>query len=271
MRHLTFAVVASLTMAFALSASAQERVAPATTGTTQNTSGQLSPGQTAMQNAAASGKFLFIHFWKEKNTQTDKTWKTLQAGAAKFTDPAEVVSLRTTDPAEKAIVDLFNVSKAPMPLILAIAPCGAVTKAFPGSLDEKQLASAFVSPSEQLCMKAIQSRKMVFVCMTYDVGSDGQASIPQGVKDFQADEKYVKATEIVTLNATDKREAGFLKELQTATKTQKPVSVLLAPGALVGTFDSTATKQQIVAKLAALQSDPCAGGKCGPNGCGPKK
>ena len=259
MKYLTFAIIISLTTAFALSATAQI------------TSGQQSTGQTAMQNAAASGKYLFIHFWKEKNTQTDKTLKTLQTGATKFADSADVVSLRTTDPAEKAIIDRFNVSKAPMPLILSIAPCGAVTKAFPGNLDEKQLASAFVSPCEELCMKAIQSRKMVFVCVVYEVSPDGQATIPQGVKDFQADAKYVKATEIVTLNAADKNEADFLKELQINTKAQKPVSVLLAPGALVGTFDSTVTKQQIVAKLVALQSNPCAGGNCGPNGCGPKK
>ena len=120
-------------------------------------------------------------------------------------------------------------------------------------------------------MKAIQSSKLVFVCVAYEVAADGQAAIPQGVKDFQADEKFAKATEIVTLNATDKKEADFLKELQIDTKAKKPVSVLLAPGALVGTFDSTSTKEHIVAKLAALQSDPCAGGKCGPNGCGPKK
>ena len=194
---------------------------------------------------------MFILFWKDQTTQTDKTWKTLQSGAAKFADSADVVPLRTTDPAEKAIVDRFNVSKSPMPLILAIAPCGAVTKAFPGNFDEKQLATAFVSPCEQLCMKAIQSSKMVFVCVVYEVPADGQATIPQGVKDFQADEKYAKATEIVTLNAADKKEADFLKELQIDTKAKKPVSVLLAPGALIGTFDATVTKQQIVAKIAS--------------------
>ncbi|MCC6124516.1 MAG: hypothetical protein IT426_06125 [Pirellulales bacterium] len=224
-----------------------------------------------MQNSTTAGKYLFIHFWREKNAQTDKSWNTLRTGAAKFDDSAEVVSLRITDPNEKAIVDRFNVGKAPMPLILAIAPCGAVTKAYPGNFDEKQLAIAFVSPCEALCMKAIQSRKLVFVCVAYEVAADGQAAIPQGVKDFQADEKFAKATEIVTLNATDKREAGFLKELQIDTKARKPVSVLLAPGALVGTFDSAAPKAFIEAKLVALQSDPCAGGKCGPNGCGPKK
>ena len=46
---------------------------------------------------------------------------------------------------------------------------------------------------------------------------------------------------------------------------------LAPPGSMIGKFDGTATKQQLVAKLVSAQSNPCAGGKCGPGGCGPKK
>jgi hypothetical protein len=228
-------------------------------------------GQPALENAAAMKKFLFIMFWKEKNAQTDRVWSTLQAAAAKYSDLANVVSVQTTDPVEKAIVERFKVSKAPMPLVLAIAPCGAVTRAFPGRLEEKQIAAAFVSPCEQLCMKAIQDNKLVFVCVVYETPKDGEASLPSGVKDFREDKKYTKVTEVVLLNATDKNEADFLKELRIDTKAQKPISVLLAPGAMIGTFDVSASKQQIVAKLASAQSGCCPGGKCGPGGCCPKK
>ena len=100
-----------------------------------------------------------------------------------------------------------------MPLILSIGPTGAVTKAFPGNFDEKQLASAFVSPCEELCMKAIQSNKMVFVCVQYEAPADGQSAIPEGVKDFQSDKQYTKVTEVVTLNAADEKEAGLRRIL----------------------------------------------------------
>ena len=63
----------------------------------------------------------------------------------------------------------------------------------------------------------------------------------------------------------------FLKELSIDTKAKKPVSVLLAPGALIGTFEAATTKEQIVAKITASQSGCCPGGNCGPGGCGPKK
>ena len=74
------------------------------------------------------------------------------------------------------------------------------------------------------------------------------------------------------MSASDEGETKFLQELQVNAKMPKPCTVLLAPpGSVIGQFDSRATKQQIVAKLVAAQNNPCAGGKCGPNGCGPKK
>jgi hypothetical protein len=272
MRSLSFLVALALAVTVAASVTSQDRVVPAPSGAAHAPKQPASPAQTTMDNAAKSGKFVFVFFYKEKNAQADRVWKALQSGLSKYPDTAKCVALQTTNPAEKPIVDRYNVSKAPMPLILAVAPCGAVTKAYPGTLDEKQLAAAFVSPCEQLCMKAIQSRKLVFVCVVYESSPDGKAAIPQGVKEFQGDKKYAKATEVVLLNAKDKKEADFLKELKIDAKTQKPVSVLVAPpGALIGAFDASATKQQIVAKLASAQSGCCPGGKCGPGGCCPKK
>ena len=228
MKLFSLITISLLTVAMVLPAVAQERVALSPSNTAQTAPGNLSQGQAAIQSAAASNKYLFILFWKDKNAQTDKAWNTLRTGAAKFADSADIVAIQTTDPAERAIGDRFNISGAPMPMVLAIAPCGAVTKAFMKDFDEKQLAAAFVSPCEQLCMKAIQNRKMVFVCVSYEVSSDGQATIPQGVMDFQADKKYANTAEIVPLHATDKNEADFLKELKIDTQTREPVYVLLA-------------------------------------------
>ena len=74
------------------------------------------------------------------------------------------------------------------------------------------------------------------------------------------------------LNANDAGEAAFLQELQVDPRLPKPLTVFLAPpGSVIGQFDARATKDHLVAQLAAAQSNPCAGGKCGPNGCGPKK
>ncbi len=46
----------------------------------------------------------------------------LESGVAEIPDQAEVVAIDVTDPLEKATVNKFGVSRAPMPLILAVAP-----------------------------------------------------------------------------------------------------------------------------------------------------
>ena len=86
-------------------------------------------GQAALEQAAAANKFAFIFFWKDRNPQTDKAWATLQPLAAKIADAAVVAAVQVTDPEEKQLVTHYGVDRAPLPLVLAIAPCGAVTKA----------------------------------------------------------------------------------------------------------------------------------------------
>ncbi|MGD0382500.1 MAG: hypothetical protein ABSA77_03190, partial [Thermoguttaceae bacterium] len=120
--------------------------------------------------------------------------------------------------------------------------------------------------------KALQDKKLLFVCVVDQANQQDPVVLPQGVRDFKADEKYGGATEIVVLNARDQAETDFLKDLQVEANSSKPVIVFFAPPAsMIGKFDATATKQQIIAKLTSAQSSCCPGGKCGPNGCCPKK
>jgi hypothetical protein len=268
-----FLTIVCIVMAVSISSAAgQDRVARAPTGATGVAANNPSQAQAVIAQAAQANKFVFIFFWKDQNQQTDKAWGILQPLAAKMADQAEIVSIQTTNPAEKAVVDRYGASRAPMPLVMAVAPCGAITKAFTGALDENQLRSAFVSTGTQLCMKALQDSKLVMICVTDQAARQDPAVIPQGVRDFKADERYGKATEIVLLNPRDQAEAPFLKDLQVDANSQKPVIVFFAPPAtMIGKFDATATKQQIIAKLTSAQSGCCPGGKCGPNGCAIKK
>ena len=94
----------------------------------------------------------------------------------------------------------------------------------------------------------------------------------QGVKAFKAESRYGKATEVVMLDPNDKAEQHFLKDLQVDPRTTTAVTVLVTPpGAPVARFEGAVTKEQIAAKLKAVQSGCCPGGKCGPGGCCPKK
>ncbi len=228
---------------------------------------QLSPAETAIQKAAAANKYAFVFFWKEKDDRTDQAWSALKTAAAKLADRADVVTVTATDPAERALVERYQMTRAPLPMVLAIAPCGAITKAILKTADEKQLREAFVSPGTALCMKHLQAKKLVLLCVWPKAPQVQQVSLQQGVKDFTEDAGYAGNVEVVNLNAGDAAEAGFLKDLKVDPQTAGPVTVLMAPPAtVVATVSGEVTKDQLVAKLKAAQSSCCPGGCC-PGGC----
>jgi hypothetical protein len=129
-------------------------------------------------------------------------------------ETAAVVEVRVTDPAEKALVDQYAVSRAPMPLILTVAPNGAVTGGFPSKLTEAQVMQAFVSPAVAQCLKAVQARKLVLLCVQPTPG----VALPQGVRGFQADPQYRTATEVVTVQSGDAATLIELKRLPCSMK-----------------------------------------------------
>ena len=218
-----------------------------------------SPGATAIEKAAKNNKYLFIFFWQEKSEQTNSMWGVFQTATKKFADRADAVPLNVTDPSEKPIVDKFGVRGAPMPLVLAIAPNGAATRAFPESFDEAQLQQAFVTPCQATCMRAIQDRRSILLCVQNDKTQFSQEAM-QGVQAFKADPQYTKGTVIVVLNPADKAEQPFLKALQVDPQTATAVTLLVTPpGAPIASFEGAVTKEQIEAKVKAAQSG------CGPN------
>ena len=230
-----------------------------------------SRGVAAMEEAAKSNKYLFIFFWKKNDGQARTMHGVFQSAMVNMTDSADSVGIQTTDPGEKPVVDKFGVSRAPMPLVLALAPNGAVTKGFPIKFDENQFRQAFVSPCTARCLKALQDRKLVVLCVQNQKTQFSQVAW-KGAQDFKTDARFAKATEVVTLDPDDRTEAAFLRDLQVDPQTSQAVTVLLAPpGQPIAKFAGAVTKDQIVAKVASAQSDPCAGGKCGPGGCSPKK
>jgi hypothetical protein len=258
--------------AIAVMAGASLAVAQSPTDMQQRAAQATSKGLDAMQRAAAADKYLFVFFWKENNQQTSAMWTVFQSAKTKFADRADAVAVNVSDPAEKPMVAKFTIDRAPLPLVLALAPNGAITKGFPLKFDEKQLSQAFVSAGTAKCLKALQSRKLVLLCVESHSPQIRQVSLQQGVSDFATDARFAGATEIVAIDPADPAEASFLKDLQVDPRAASQTTVFLAPpGAVIATFNGAVTKEQLVAKLQEAQSNPCAGGKCGPGGCGPKK
>ncbi len=216
---------------------------------------------TALKTAAKHDKYLFVFFFQDaEGVQTRTMYGVFQQAMKAMKERADSLAINVVDPAEKPIVERFHVRGAPLPLVLAIAPSGAATKAFPKQFDAAQLQQAFVSPCTAKCMRAIQDRRSILLCIQNDKTKENKEAM-QGVKEFKNDPKYTQGIEVIMLNPADKAEQRFLKDLEVDPRTETAMTLLvMPPGAPVARFSGAMTKQAIETAVNAATSS------CGP-GC----
>jgi hypothetical protein len=226
-------------------------------------------GMAAIRQAAANGKYVFMFFSKTENEQTLAMRKVFDAAMEKVADRAEWIAVDVNDSSEKAIVAKFDLSRAPMPLVLAMAPNGAITGGFPTKFTEQQLVEAFATPVTEKVMKHLQDNRLVLLCVQNGKTKSNDAAM-QGVRDFKADARFAAATEIVILDPADSAEAAFLADLEIKPTIEEAMTVFLAPpGSAIAEFKGATNKDELAAALQKAGSG-CAGGSCGPGGCPPR-
>ncbi len=226
-------------------------------------------GATAMEQAAKDKKYLFAVFWRNEDEQTAAMKEVVSATVATMPDRAASVAVHVTDRAESALVEKFGLNRAPMPLVLAIAPSGAVTGGFPNRCEQEDLLGAFVSPAAEQTMKSLQDGNVVLLCVQNQSTQQNKEAL-SGVAEFQSDPRFRAKTTRVMLDPKDSVEASFLSDLQVAPDVAVATTMLLVPpGSIVASLQGATTKEDF---LAALRSAPACspGGGCGPSGCGPR-
>lgn len=240
-----------------------------TKGQSNGPTDESGKGMAAIRHAADAGKYLFMFFSKTDDDQTLAMRKVFDGAMEKVADRAQWIVVNTKDSSEKAIVAKFDLARAPMPLVLAMAPNGAITGGFPTKCEEQQLLDAFATPVTEKVMKQLQENGLVFVCVQNDKTKSNDAAM-QGVRDFKADARFASATEIVMLDPTDSAEASFLADLKIDPKTEEAMTVFLAPpGSAIAEYKGATDKAELVTTLQKASSG-CSGGSCGPGGCPPK-
>ncbi len=215
-------------------------------------------GLVAMEAAAKEGRYLFVFFYKQEDQKTKQLRQVFDTALAKVKDRAKTVAVAIKDPEEKAIVDKFKVSRAPMPLVLALAPNGAVTKGLPLKFSEEQLLACFVGPAMAKSMKALQDGKYVVLCVQNKETEANDAALA-GVKGFAAAKAFAGKVVTVMVDPADAAEAETLKTFKVDTKSKKALTLLLAPpGKVVVRFTGGTKKAKFIAALEDV--DCCPGG-----------
>ncbi|MCE5268356.1 MAG: hypothetical protein LLG00_10770 [Planctomycetaceae bacterium] len=227
-------------------------------------------GMAAIKQAADANKYLFMFFSKTDDEQSLAMRKVFDKAMVRVANRAQSIAVNISDSSEKAIVAKFQLDRAPMPLVLAMAPNGAITGGFPRKCEEQQLVNAFATPVTEKVMKNLQDGKLVFICVQNGKTKSNDAAM-QGVRDFRADSRFASATEIVMLDPADSAEASFLADLKIDSKTEEAVTIFMAPpGSAIAEYKGATDKAGLMATLQKASSG-CAGGSCGPGGCGPKQ
>ncbi len=227
----------------------------------------VSKSLAILDGAAKANRYVFIFFYKQDDPQTRAMGETFNSVVKTLAQRADSIVSRVTDPAEAPIVNKFRVNQAPMPLVLVLAPNGAVTSSFPGNFTKEQLLAAFGTPSSEKLLGALQQGKLVLVCLQ-NGKTRWNTEAMNGVRAFKADQRYSAATEVVMLDPIAAAERPLLTKLGINAAVDDATTLLVAPpGSIIGTFKGATDKNQIITTLTnAIAS--CAGG-CQPGQCCP--
>jgi hypothetical protein len=226
-------------------------------------------GAAAMRQAAEAKQYLFAFIYEQNDDATKAARKTFDAGIAKITPIVKSVAVDRTDPTESEMVGQFKLEAAPMPLVLAIAPNGAVTAGIKGAdLTESKLADAVASPGMQQCFKSLQDRKLTFVCMQ-NASTKANDAAMKGVNEFKADPQYAEDVEVVKVDPADPKEAKFMAQLKANPKAKTANTTFLAPpGMIIAQVEGGTTKASLKASLKKAMASCTPGSGCCP---APKK
>lgn len=240
MNRRTFVLFSGLGMHLALSTGAIATSAMAQAPVTP------SPAQQALATAATEQKYTFLVFFKNNGPPTQAMAQTVKQGVESRAARATLAFVNVTNAAEKLLVDRFGVSRAPMPLTVAVAPNGAMTKLTPSTITDKQIEESFVTPVMAQCMKSMQDGRLVLVC----VHSGPRPTVSQGVANFANDPEFESRVVVVPVSTGDTAETELVRQLEADSLTKGATTVFMAPpGVLVGKFGPTTTKEQLAAAL----------------------
>jgi len=229
-----------------------------------------SSGQQAIETAAEAGHYLFIYFYDGKSPETLSRQEELSAGARELGREVELAVVDITDPGEVSFARGQRVVGAPMPVVLAFAPTGAVTAAFSDDFTPEILQTAFVSPATEQSLANLQLNHLVLICVQ-SASTRWNEEALKGASDLVADERFANSSDVVMLDPSNPAERDFLSTLGVDPATADAVTILMVPpGTAVAQVVGKTDKETLIKELEASAKRPgCAPGA--KSGCCPKK
>lgn len=222
-----------------------------------------SDAKSALAEASQADQYLFLTFYKAADSYLSSMSTAISA--FKKTSPVKIALFDAAfdNPANKAVAATYGISEGQLPLLLVVAPNGAVTGGYPTAVTADQLkTSVSVSDLMLKVLKALQEQKVALVALQNGATKFNTESWA-GVADFTNDTTYKKLTTAIKADPAAAGSAEFIKQCQlVGPVTEATVVVLMPPGRIGKILTGKLTKDDILKSLQA-----CTAG----SGCCPKR
>ena len=193
------------------------------------------PGAEQLAAASDAEQYAYLMFFRTDDDATQAMRSTIEAQVEQSGGKTAIVPVNIGDAADAQLVAKFDATRAPMPLVMGIAPNGAVTGVYPLKVEAVQLQRAVLTPKYSEMVKALQEQKIVVLCMQPANGG----VTPQGISEFEALPHFKGRTHRITVQADDDAETHFFERMKLPSDLSATTVMAFAPpGVYVGKWDA---------------------------------
>ena len=130
------------------------------------------PGHKLLAKTKAAGKFFVAMFTDSTASVTPEQVAALNEAGRKAGTQGTFVHIDLSKPGQSHIKKALDLGRTPMPVVVAVAPTGAITKTLVGKWDAKAISEAFVGPGVQATLGALQCGKLAVVLVQASDAAD---------------------------------------------------------------------------------------------------
>lgn len=219
--------------------------------------GTQSAAGMAIGEASKANRYLYLVFYKRNDSRSEEMKQVAAQAQQQVSDRADVAYVDVADESEKALIEEYGINQASIPIVLVVAPNGAIVNGFPDQVTSADLTNAFVSPKMAEIIKATQDQKVIYLY----VANTGMKYYEENLVTIQATAaKYIKEgySQITVVDPDDKGEAALLEQCRVSTPVSEPNLLVLYRGYVVGTLTGNIDEQT----LYQTTQGGCGGGGC---------
>jgi len=218
--------------------------------------------KSAMDEASAAGQFLCLIFFNAQSASSGELTAPIEAFKKTSSKKIVVYKADIGDPANQEIAGKYGVQGGNLPILLVVAPNGAITGGYPKTVTADQLKQSISVTDLMLkVIKPLQEQKVALVALQ-NASTKFNKESWQGVNDFANDTLYKKFVATVKSDPAAAGSQEFIKQCQLiAPLTEATVVIVMPPGRIGKVLTGKLTKADVLKALGSCATG-CAPGAC---------